>query len=350
MMSEASVVITNHDHGRFVGQAIDSALAQTHRAARVVVVDDGSTDDSSRIIRGYGARLHAVFQGHRGQADAMLAGLRASAGQVLLFLDSDDVLYPEALAEICAQFHAGVAKVQVRLDLIDARGHPLGRQTPPMAMPSGDLAPMVLKHGWYPAPPTSGNAFSREALETLLPVPDSYARLGAADGKLAVSDHYLSVLAALRGEVVSVARPLGAYRLHGGDPGGPALLAEIRRRIERAAALSDLVHQHAGARKVATPSRLALGTPNRVKERLLSLRLDPRGHAPPSDTRWRLVRAGLAAAWTVPWSPRRMRMVQSLAMIVLAAMPTVAIGPLLAACVLDHARPRWVSRLVGMEV
>jgi len=349
-MTAASVVITNHDYGRFVGQAIESALAQTYPGTRVVVVDDGSTDESPRIIRGYGARVCAVFQGHLGQADAMLAGLRASTGEVVLFLDSDDVLYPEALSEICSRFHGGVAKVQARLDLIDARGHPLGRQTPPMAMPSGDLAPLVLRHGWYPAPPTSGNAFSRRVLETLLPVPDSYAGLRAADGKLAVSDHYLSVLGALHGEVVSVPGALGAYRLHEAGPAGPALLAEIRRRIERAAALSDLVVRHAGTRPVASRIHLELGTPNRVKERLLSMRLDPRGHTPPSDTRWGLVRAGLAAAWTVPWSPRRMRVVQSLGLLVLAGVSTAAITPILAKCVVDHERPRWLSRLVGMEV
>ena len=348
-MTAATVVITNHDHGRFVGQAIDSALGQTHGRVDVVVVDDGSTDDSPRIIGRYGDRVRAVFQGHRGQAEAMLAGLRVSAGEVVLFLDGDDVLYPGALARICSRFHAGVAKVQTRLDLIDEHGRRLGRQTPPMAMPSGNLMPLVLRHGWYPAPPTSGNAFARRTLDVLLPVPDSYARLGTADGKLAVSDHYLSVLGALQGDVVSVSEPLGAYRLHRAGTTSPQLLAEIRCRIERAAVLSELVQRHAGTRGAAPSVQLELGTPNRVKERLLSLRLDPRGHAVPSDTRWRLVRAGLAAAWTVPWSPLRMRVAQSLGLLVLATLPRAAIEPILAACVLDHERPRWLSRLVGME-
>jgi hypothetical protein len=314
-----------------------------------VVVDDGSTDDSPRVVDRYRGRVRAVFQGHRGQAQAMLAGLRASAGEVVLFLDSDDVLYPEALARLCARFHPGVAKVQARLDLIDSDGRRAGRRTPPMAMPSGDLGSVVLRHGWYPAPPTSGNAFTRRALDTLLPVPDVYARLGAADGALAVSDHYLSVLAALHGDVISLADPIGAYRLHRAPPAGPALLAEIRRRIERAAVLSELVRRHGEARGAPSSAALDLGTPNRVKERLLSLRLDPGGHPVPADTRWALVRGGLAAARSVPWSPPRMRVAQSLGLLALATMPRVAIEPMLAACVLDHARPRWLSRLLGME-
>ena len=176
-MTAASIVITNHDHGRFVAQAIDSALAQTHAAVEVVVVDDGSTDDSRRIIEGYHDAVRVLFREHGGQARAMLDGFRRSRGEVVLFLDGDDILYPDAVSRISSRFGPRIAKVQGRLDLIDDRGHGLGRQTPPLAMASGDLLPVVLRHGWYPAPPTSGNAFARATLEALLPVPESYAGL-----------------------------------------------------------------------------------------------------------------------------------------------------------------------------
>src|SRR5262249_29545123 len=156
-------------------------------------------DASRPIIESFGNRVRAVFESHRGQAEAMLSGLRASAAPIVLFLDGDDVLYPDALSTICARFAPGVAKVQGRLDLIDESGRPLGRQTPPMPMLSGDLAPVVLKHGWYPAPPTTGNAFTRATLARLFPVPHDYVALRTADGRMAVSDHYLSVLAALCG-------------------------------------------------------------------------------------------------------------------------------------------------------
>jgi glycosyltransferase involved in cell wall biosynthesis len=77
-VTAASIVITNHDHGRFVAQAIDSALAQTHAAVEVVVVDDGSTDDSRRIIEGYHDAVRVLFREHGGQACAMLDGFRRS--------------------------------------------------------------------------------------------------------------------------------------------------------------------------------------------------------------------------------------------------------------------------------
>ena len=78
--------------------------------------------------------------------------------------------------------------------------------------------------------------------------------------------------------------------------------------------------------------------------------LDPLRHPVPSDHRWTLVRAGLAAAWTVPWSPLRMRIVQSIGFLALATLPTAAIDRLLFPALVDHARPRWMSRLAGMEV
>jgi glycosyltransferase involved in cell wall biosynthesis len=63
-VTAASIIITNHDHGRFVAQAIDSALARTHAAVEVVVVDDGSTDDSRRIIEGYHDAIRVLFREH----------------------------------------------------------------------------------------------------------------------------------------------------------------------------------------------------------------------------------------------------------------------------------------------
>jgi glycosyltransferase involved in cell wall biosynthesis len=89
------IVIDNCNYGRFLGAAIDSAIAQTH-PSRVIVVDDGSTDDSQEVIRSYGNRLVAVVKENGGQASAFNAGLRQSSGDIVLLLDADDVLAPRA--------------------------------------------------------------------------------------------------------------------------------------------------------------------------------------------------------------------------------------------------------------
>src|SRR5205823_10837162 len=95
---------------------------------------------------------------------------------------------------------------------------------------------------------------------------------------------------------------------------------------------------------------LPLGTPHHVKERLASRVVDPRGHLVASDTRLRLVRAGIAAAWCAPWSPLRMRVAQSLGFLALATLPRAVIAPILPLLLTDYERPRWLSRLAGMEV
>ncbi len=93
-----SIVIPNFNFGRFLPAAIDSALAQTHPAIEAVVVDDGSGDDSRAVISGYGGRIRSVFQENQGLAAARNSGIAAANGDFLLFLDSDDILEPGAVA------------------------------------------------------------------------------------------------------------------------------------------------------------------------------------------------------------------------------------------------------------
>src|SRR6188768_2225570 len=112
-----SIVIDNYNYARFLRAAVDSALAQAYPRVEVVVVDDGSTDDSREVIARYGDRISAVFKPNGGQASAFNAGFAASHGDLVLFLDSDDVLLPSAVAAAADVFagHAGarpLAKVQ----------------------------------------------------------------------------------------------------------------------------------------------------------------------------------------------------------------------------------------------
>jgi glycosyltransferase involved in cell wall biosynthesis len=92
-----SVVIPCYDQGRYLGEAIESARRQTHEAVEVIVVDDGSTDDTARVAAAHpGVRY--VHQRNAGTAVARNRGLADSCGEFLLFLDADDRLLPEAVA------------------------------------------------------------------------------------------------------------------------------------------------------------------------------------------------------------------------------------------------------------
>lgn len=85
-----SIVVPCHDHGRFLGEALASALAQTHRPLEVLVVDDGSTDDSADVAERAGVR---VLRGeHAGVERAVNRGVREATGELVVRLDADDVL------------------------------------------------------------------------------------------------------------------------------------------------------------------------------------------------------------------------------------------------------------------
>jgi glycosyltransferase involved in cell wall biosynthesis len=91
-----SVVIPCYNQARFLSEAIESALAQTHRPTETIVVDDGSTDDTAQVAAGYAA-VRYVPQRNRGQGAARNEGLKHVTGTFVVFLDSDDRLLPSAL-------------------------------------------------------------------------------------------------------------------------------------------------------------------------------------------------------------------------------------------------------------
>ena len=99
-----SVVIPTHDRGRVVVEAIESALAQTHPPLEVIVVDDGSTDDTAeRVGRLRDARVRYLRRSHAGVSAARNAGIAVATGDLVAFLDSDDLWKPDkAEAEIAA--------------------------------------------------------------------------------------------------------------------------------------------------------------------------------------------------------------------------------------------------------
>jgi glycosyltransferase involved in cell wall biosynthesis len=93
-----SVVIPVHNGELYLAEAVDSALAQTHRPAEVVVVDDGSTDGTAEVAAGLGAAVRYVHQRNRGPGGAMNRGVALARGEYVAFLSADDVWEPEKLA------------------------------------------------------------------------------------------------------------------------------------------------------------------------------------------------------------------------------------------------------------
>ena len=133
-----SVVIPCFDQGRFLADAIESVLAQTTPPYEVIVVDDGSRDDTADVASRY-PQVRCVRQTHRGLAAARNAGLAASAGDAIVFLDADDRLLPDALAIGAEALAAcpGCALVCGHFRYIDAGGSPMTTVTQPCPPSAG---------------------------------------------------------------------------------------------------------------------------------------------------------------------------------------------------------------------
>ncbi|HEY3188694.1 MAG TPA: glycosyltransferase family A protein, partial [Solirubrobacteraceae bacterium] len=85
-----SIIVPCHNGARFLADALDSALAQTHPAIEVIVVDDGSTDDTPAILARYAGRVRALRQQNRGPSAARNVALAVAPGDYVAFLDADD--------------------------------------------------------------------------------------------------------------------------------------------------------------------------------------------------------------------------------------------------------------------
>jgi len=101
MPFKVSVVIPNYNYGKFIAVAIDSVLNQKMVTVDVVVVDDGSTDDSMEILRSYKDNIRIYQQQHGGAAQARNLGISEARGEFIAFLDADDWLLPDSLYRRC---------------------------------------------------------------------------------------------------------------------------------------------------------------------------------------------------------------------------------------------------------
>lgn len=219
-LADASIIITSFNYGRFLRETIESALNQTHPAREVIVVDDGSQDDSVDIIRSYGGAVTPIIKDNGGQASSINTGFEASRGNVIFFVDSDDALLPTAVEKAVEVFAADVAKVHWPLYEIDDHGERTGELWPPEELPEGVLRELVIREGphCYANPPTTGNAWARTLLDRILPIPEPTYRI--------CPDSYLCTLAPLYGAIRRVDEPQGLYRVHGKNKYGGRPLGE----------------------------------------------------------------------------------------------------------------------------
>jgi glycosyltransferase involved in cell wall biosynthesis len=277
--SRLSVVIPNYNYAQYVGAAIDSALALDWPDVEVIVVDDGSTDGSAAVIRGFGSRIQAIFQSNMKQYVACNTGFAASTGDAVIFLDSDDMLDRELAREVAAVWYAGISKVQVQMRRVDARGKPTGAVLPtfqPMPTPER-IRNWVNTTTAYPTPPGSGNIYARGFLEKIFPLDGSCG---------AFSDSYSLAAAPFAGDIVSVRQALVSYRRHGGNDSNIGMdktrFARELQRAQQRFAYSCAFHEDFRANFAS----LFLQSPEVNQFRACSFRLTRDQHPVIADTRW----------------------------------------------------------------
>lgn len=201
-----SVLINNYNYAAYLTPCIDSALAQDYADVEVVVVDDGSTDNSRDIIASYGARIVPVLKANGGQASSFNAGFAAATGDVLCLLDADDAFLPGKLSHIAKLYRdLDIDWVFDRVTTEEDTPSPAKVEVLPI-----DKRDVMRKGGFPSLPvPTSGLTFHRRVLEQILPM--------ATAQDVVLSDNYLKFAAAYLGRGAIVETPLTFQRLHGAN-------------------------------------------------------------------------------------------------------------------------------------
>jgi glycosyltransferase involved in cell wall biosynthesis len=181
--SSVSVIIPCHNGAKFLADAIASVLAQTYPALEILVIDDGSTDGTDQIVAQYADPVHYIRQTCQGVSVARNAGIQASQGKYLVFLDHDDRLLPHALAigVACLDQHFECGFVYGRHQSLDSEGNLIGEAAPPeptlQVSVANDYALML--RGQFPVPPAR-IMFRREVFQ----------RVGGFDPSLVNSQDY----------------------------------------------------------------------------------------------------------------------------------------------------------------
>jgi glycosyltransferase involved in cell wall biosynthesis len=145
-----SVIIPNYNHARFLGDAIRSVLAQTYRPVEIIVVDDGSTDNSAQVAAGFADQIRYIYQTNAGLSAARNTGLRAAKGELIGVLDADDMYEPNFLETLVAALQADPQAdgVYCGYQFVDETNNPLP-QIENRPVPSADLYPALLDGNFF---------------------------------------------------------------------------------------------------------------------------------------------------------------------------------------------------------
>ena len=170
--ASVSVIITCYNYGRFVEDAIRSVLDQEWEGLKreVLVVDDGSTDDTRQRVEKYASEVRYIHQKNQGQGQAFNTGFEHSSGEILCFHDADDVWYPRKIGRVLEEFsrHPEAGFVQHPLEAMDGSGRIIWRHA---SLPQPDIRLEDVLRGQAQLVGAPGLSIRRSIFEKIHPVP-----------------------------------------------------------------------------------------------------------------------------------------------------------------------------------
>ncbi len=241
MTPAVSVVVAAYNYGRFLGGALASALGQTFRDLEVILIDDGSTDDTEDVARAHltDGRLRYLRTDHLGQPAAKNAGVRACRAPLVAFLDADDVWLPHKLERQVGLFRRdpGLGVVYARRLLIDEEGWELHYEQPPLYR--GEVPGAMFRQNFVCF---SSSVVRREVFDTS----------GLFDERVPLAiDFDLWLRAALRYRFDYVDEPLVKYRV-----GHASLSRRVEERLEIALGIMRRFLDVYGGRRALRPAEV----------------------------------------------------------------------------------------------
>lgn len=284
-----SIIITNYNYARFLGDAIRSALNVQWNKVEVIVVDDGSTDESRSVIQEFSEKVKYIYQRNSGQRAACNTGYAKATGDIIIFLDADDMLEPSVAVEIARVWRSGISKVQFQLARMDETGQKTGSISPIYdPLPTPDLIrEWSLTTSAYPSPPGSGNAYARSFLDRIFPIGEACGSSG---------DSACIAAAPLLGDVITIPKPLARYRLHSSnDSNVHQDERSFGREVSRAMLRFSYQQKIGKDLGLMLPDETLFRSLHLLQHRAASLRLTPALHPLAGDSRWRATRDTLQA-------------------------------------------------------
>ncbi len=205
-----TVLITAYNYSEYIQQAIDSVLSQDYPPDKIqiLVVDDGSTDDTSERVKKYGSRIDYFHKPNGGQASALNFGFARARGEIVALLDADDLFVPSKLVRLAQAFRQDPAIGIVYHPMVEWDVQRNERRTSASHLFSGDLRSSPEEFISYPVLPASCTSFRRRDVNPLLPIPETIRML---------ADAYLVILLPLISPVLALSEPLTIYRIHGSN-------------------------------------------------------------------------------------------------------------------------------------